>query len=264
MGRSVTSRQHTTQPRTTPTPTPELRARFEAAGDKPTYVRAMFGRIARVYDLMNRVMTLGMDARWRDFAARKVALGPGQIALDVGTGTGDLALAAIRRGASDARVVGVDFTPEMLERGRAKIARMGLEDRVDLHQGDGAHLAFADETFDACCSAFVVRNLADLPQGLAEMRRVVKPGGRFVCLEMSHPHNQLFAVAFSFYFDRIVPLLGTLIGRASDAYSYLPSSVASFPDAPTLKRLLEDAGWRDVHYYYRMGGVVAVHVATRA
>lgn len=247
-----------------PAPAPALRERFDAAGGKPAYVRRMFGRIAGVYDLMNRVMTLGLDGRWRDFAARQVALGPGQSALDVGTGTGDLAIAVARRGAADARVVGVDFAPEMLAIGEAKLRRLGLTGRIALRQGDGEGLAFPDDTFDACCSAFVVRNLADLPAGLREMRRVVKPGGRIVCLEMSHPHNPLFAFAFHIYFDRLVPLLGKLIGRAFDAYSYLPSSVSSFPDAPALKHLFEQAGWQDVCYYYRMGGVVAVHVATKA
>jgi demethylmenaquinone methyltransferase/2-methoxy-6-polyprenyl-1,4-benzoquinol methylase len=247
-----------------PTLTPELRARFAAAGGKPTYVRRMFGRIAGVYDLMNRVMTLGLDQRWRDLTARKVALGPGQIALDIGTGTGDLAIAVARSAGPRARVVGVDFTPEMLERGRRKVERLGLADRVELLQGDGEHLDFPDEHFDACCSAFVVRNLADLPQGFAEMHRIVKSGGRVVCLEMSHPRNRFFAAAFHLYFDRIVPLLGKLVGRAFDAYSYLPSSVASFPGAPALKRIMEDAGWRDVRYYYRVGGVVAIHVGTKA
>jgi demethylmenaquinone methyltransferase/2-methoxy-6-polyprenyl-1,4-benzoquinol methylase len=242
---------------------PELRARFEAAGGKPTYVRGMFGRIAGVYDLMNRVMTLGLDQRWRNFTARKVALGPGQVALDIGTGTGDLAIAVARRGAPDSRVVGVDFTPEMLAQGERKLQRLGLAERVELRQGDGERLDFAEATFDACCSAFVVRNLANLRQGFVEMRRVVKPGGRVVCLEMSHPHNRLFAAGFRLYFDRLVPLLGRLIGRAFEAYSYLPSSASTFPDAPHLKRIMEEAGWHDVRYYYLMGGVVAVHVGTK-
>lgn len=247
-----------------PLPPPALRERFAAAGGKPAYVQRMFGRIATVYDRMNRVMTLGMDGRWRAFAARQAALGPGQRALDLGTGTGDLAIAVARVSATDARVVGVDFTPEMLARGRAKLRRLGLDRRVELRQGDGAALDFSDESFDVCCSAFVVRNLADIAGGFAEMRRVVKPGGRVVCLEMSHPTGPIFGALFHLYFDRLVPILGKLIGRAFDAYSYLPTSVSAFPDALALKRIMEAAGWKDVRYWYRMGGVVAVHVGVKA
>lgn len=246
-----------------PPPTPKLRAEFEAAGGKPSYVRGMFGRIAHVYDLMNRVMTIGLDRHWRTFAAEKVALEAGQSALDIGTGTGDLAFTLLRLSAPDAHVVGVDFTPEMLEIGRAKAARMGLSDRVEFRLGDGERLGFEDETFDAVCSAFVVRNLADLHAGFSEMLRVVKPGGRVACLEISHPYLPIFATAFHLYFDRLVPLLGKMIGRSFDAYSYLPSSVTVFPDAPHLKAILQDAGWAEVHYYYLLGGAVAVHTGVR-
>lgn len=220
----------------------------------------MFDRISRVYDLMNRVMTGGMDIRWRDFAARQVALRSGERALDLGSGTGDMAIAIARRSPPDAQIVGVDFSEGMLAVGREKMRRLGLSERIELKQGDGQHLDFADGAFDAVCSAWVVRNLGDIPAGFREMRRVTRPGGRVVCLEMSHPYNPVFNWGFHLYFDRLVPLLGRLIGKSFDAYSYLPSSVVSHPDAPALKRIMEEAGWRDVRYYYLMGGVVAVHV----
>jgi len=245
-----------------PTPPPVLQERFSAAGGKPTYVRQMFGRIARVYDLMNGLMTAGLDRRWRAFAVRQLALCDGARALDIGTGTGDLAIAAAQMYPA-AEVSGVDFTPQMLERGREKLRRLGLAERVQLREGDGERLDFPDGDFDACCSAFVVRNLADLPGGLREMRRVVKPGGRIVCLEISHPQNSVVARAFHFYFDTLVPLLGRVVGRAFDAYSYLPTSVSAFPDAPALKRLMTDAGWEDVHYFALTGGIVAVHVGVK-
>jgi demethylmenaquinone methyltransferase / 2-methoxy-6-polyprenyl-1,4-benzoquinol methylase len=247
----------------TESPIPELRARFERAGGKATYVRRMFGRIAGVYDLMNRVMTGGLDRRWRLFAAHQVGLAPGQRALDIGTGTADLAIAVAQLGASDSTVVGVDFTPEMLEHGRRKLARLGLSPRIELRQGDGERLDFPAESFDACCSAFVVRNLTDLPGGFREMLRVVRPGGRVVCLEISHPPGALFGGLFSLYFGRIVPLLGRLIARSSDAYTYLPTSVLAFPRAPQLKAIMEEAGWTDVRYTYLTGGVVAVHVGVK-
>lgn len=251
-------------PLPSPRPTSALRERFDAAGGKPVYVRQMFDRIARVYDLMNRVMTGGLDGRWRRFAARQIALGPGQRALDIGTGTGDLAIAVARASDPDARVVGVDFAAAMLARAEAKVARLGLADRISFARGDGEGLAFPDASFDACCSAFVVRNLADLSRGFEEMLRVTRPGGRVVCLEISHPYNPLFAAVFHLYFDRLVPLLGRLIGRSAEAYSYLPTSVTTFPNAPTLKRVMEAAGWSDVRYWYRIGGVVAVHTGTKA
>ncbi|MGH2487600.1 MAG: class I SAM-dependent methyltransferase, partial [Ktedonobacterales bacterium] len=215
------------------------------------------------YDLINRVMTGGLDRRWRAFAVRQIALGPGQTALDVGTGTGDLAIALARVSAPDSQVVGIDFTPEMLEIGRRKLARRGLANRVRFEQGDGEDLAFPDATFDACASAFVVRNLADLPHGFGEMLRVVKPGGKVVCLEISHPYNPVFAALFHLYFDRIVPILGKLISRSAEAYSYLPASVSAFPNAARLKEIMEAAGWSHVCYYYRIGGVVAIHVAVK-
>lgn len=245
-----------------PAPTPDLSARFSAAGGKPAYVRAMFDRIARVYDLMNRVMSLGMDTRWRDFAARQVALRSGERALDLGCGTGDMAIAIVRNSPPDARVVGVDFSEGMLAVGREKLRRLGLSERVELRQGDGLHLDIADGAFDAVSSAWLVRNLADLPAGFREMRRVTRPGGRVVCVEMSHPYNPVFNWGYHLYFDRLVPPLGRLIGKSSDAYSYLPSSVMAHPDAPTLLRIMREAGWDDVRYYYLLGGVVAVHVAT--
>ena len=260
---------------TTPSTNPELASRFARAGGKPVYVQRMFGRIAGVYDLMNRLMTAGLDGRWRQFAARQVALGPDQRALDMGTGTADLAIAIAQTSPASARVVGVDFTPAMLERGQRKLERLGLDERVELRQGDGERLDFPDDSFDACCSAFVVRNLADLHQGFTEMRRVVRPGGRVVCLEISHPPGALFGGLFQFYFGRLVPLLGRVVGAinrdrslpadssAADAYSYLPTSVTAFPRAPHLKTIMEEAGWTDVRYTYLTGGVVACHVAVK-
>jgi demethylmenaquinone methyltransferase / 2-methoxy-6-polyprenyl-1,4-benzoquinol methylase len=244
-------------------PEPELYARFEAAGGKPVYVRRLFGRIAHVYDLMNRLMTGGMDRRWRRFAAERIALAPGQMALDIGTGTGDLAIAIAAASAPDARVVGIDFAPEMLAIGQRKLDRLGLNGRVELRRGDGERLAFADNAFDACGSAWVVRNLTAPEHAFREMLRVVRHGGHVVCLEMSHPYNPLFAAAFRLYFDGMVPILGSLIGRSVEAYSYLPRSATTFPDAPALKRLMESAGWTDVRYWYRGGGAVAVHVGTK-
>jgi demethylmenaquinone methyltransferase/2-methoxy-6-polyprenyl-1,4-benzoquinol methylase len=240
-----------------------LHQQFAEQGGKPQYVRRLFGRIARVYDLLNRLISFGQDRRWRRFAARQVGLGPDQVALDLGTGTGDLAIAVLHAGAPGCRVVGVDFTSEMLAIGRRKLDRLGLSDRIELIQGDADQLPFADNAFDACCSAFVVRNLADIGQSFREMWRVVKPGGKVVCLELSHPPGLLFSPLYYLYFDRIVPILGKLIGKAFREYLYLPQSLAVFPAAPQLKAIMEAAGWANVRYYYLTFGVVAVHVGEK-
>ena len=245
------------------TPTSELQRRFDAEGGKPTYVRHMFGRIARVYDPMNRLMTGGLDARWRKFAVRQLALGADALGLDVGTGTGDLAIAAIKAAGPGTRMIGVDFTAEMLELGRPKLEKLGLADRIELRQGDGEHLDFPDDTFDGVCSAFVVRNLADLPGGLREQFRVLKPGGRMACLEITHPPGAIFGAAFHLYFDQMIPLLGRVVGKSFESYRYLHQSLAIFPRAPQLKRLMEEVGFTNVRYHYLNGGVVAVHVGTK-
>ncbi len=247
----------------TPTPAPDLQRRFNDAGGKPAYVRGMFGRIARVYDLMNRLMTGGLDARWRRFAVQHLALGADALGLDVGTGTGDLAIAAIRAAGPGTKMIGVDFTTEMLDIGRAKLQRLALADRVELRQGDGEHLEFPDGTFDGVCSAFVLRNLANLPGGLAEQFRVLKPGGRMVSLEITHPPGAIFGTLFHLYFDRLIPLLGTFVGKSFESYRYLHQSLAVFPRAPKLKTLMEEAGFTDVRYHYLTFGVVAVHIGTK-
>jgi demethylmenaquinone methyltransferase / 2-methoxy-6-polyprenyl-1,4-benzoquinol methylase len=240
-----------------------LQQQFDAAGGKPTYVRGMFGRIAGAYDLMNRLMTAGLDARWRNFAVRQLALGADALGLDVGTGTGDLAIAAIRAAGPRTRMIGVDFTTEMLDIGRKKLDRLHLADRIELKQGDGEHLDFADIMFDGVCSAFVVRNLADLPGGLHEQFRVLKPGGRMVCLEITHPPGAIFGGLFHLYFDQLIPLLGKAVGKSFESYRYLHQSLAIFPRAPQLKTLMEQVGFTDVRYHYLTGGVVAVHVGTK-
>src|SRR5216683_1402887 len=230
-----------------------LEERFQASGGKQLYVRRLFGRIARVYDLMNRLMSLGLDQRWRAFAARQLALGTGALGLDLGAGTADLSIAVIQRSGPGTRMIGMDITPEMLEEGRRKLARLGLQEQIELRTN----------SVDGCCSAFTVRNLTDIRQGLREMLRVVKPGSRVVCLEISHPPGKIFGSLFHFYFYKLAPLFGTIIGKAFEEYNYLPNSLTNFPDAPTLKAIMEEVGWRDVRYYRLTRGIVTVHVGTK-
>ena len=240
-----------------------LEEKFNATGGKGAYVQRLFGRIAGIYDLMNRLMSFGLDRRWRRFAARYLALSTGELGLDLGAGTADLSIEVIRSSGHGTHMIGMDITPEMLEVGRRKIARLGLEDRIELRIGNAEHIDLADNSVDGCCSAFTVRNLTDIRQGFREMLRVVRPGGRVVCLEISHPPGKFFGSLFYFYFYKFAPLFGTIIGKAFEEYNYLPNSLTSFPDAPSLQSIMEEVGWSDVRFYRLSGGIVAVHVGTK-
>src|SRR2546423_5151241 len=240
-----------------------LEDKFRETGSKRSYVQRLFGRIARIYDPMNRLMSFGLDQRWRAFAARYLALGTGELGLDLGAGTADLSIAVIRRSGPGTRMIGMDITQEMLDIGRAKVARFGLQDQIELRVGDAEAIDLPDNSVDGCCSAFTVRNLTDIRQGFREMVRVVRPGGRVVCLEISHPPGKIFGALFHFYFYKLAPLLGAVIGKAFEEYHYLPHSLTNFPDPPTLKTIMQEVGWSDVRFYRLNGGIVAVHVGTK-
>ncbi len=219
----------------------------------PESVRTMFDRIAPVYDAMNRVMTVGLDLRWRRLAASSV-VSPGDRVLDGACGTGDLALADLRAGA--ASVTGLDFSPRMLERARRKAPEL------DWVEGDLLALPFGDGAFDAATVGFGVRNVADLELALAELRRVLRPGGRLAILEITRPRG-LLRPFFSLWFDRIVPLLGRVLPGGA-AYAYLPASVARFPVAEELAGLLERAGFESVRFRLLAGSIIALHTGVAA
>lgn len=218
-------------------------------------VRDMFDRIAPRYDLLNRAMTAGLDGRWRRAAAAAADLAAGDRALDCCTGTGDLALELAARVAASGRVVGLDFAEEMLTRARAKATARGAE--VEFVAGDALALPFGDGEFDAATVAFGIRNVSDLDVGIAEMARVVRPGGRVVILEITTP--QRLRPFYELWFDRVVPRLGRLLGRDGAAYSYLPASVRRFPGPPELAARMAAAGLADVRWRPLAGGIVALH-----
>jgi demethylmenaquinone methyltransferase / 2-methoxy-6-polyprenyl-1,4-benzoquinol methylase len=220
----------------------------------------MFDRIAGRYDLMNSVMSAGMHHRWRGRAADLAQIGPGASALDVCCGTGDLALELARRAGPQGRVVGLDFSAPMLDLAREKSRADG--DRVGWVQGNALELPFEDGEFDAATVGFGARNVVDLERGIAEMARVVRPGGRVVILEITSPRRPPLKWFYAVWFDRIVPLLGALAGDR-DAYTYLPSSVRRFPPAEELAALMHEAGLRDVRYLVLAGGIIAIHSGTR-
>ena len=216
-------------------------------------VRRMFDRIAPVYDVMNRLMTVGLDRRWRR-ATAEAAVRPGDRVLDACCGTGDLALAALRAGAGS--VVGLDFSEPMLERARRK------SEAVEWVRGDLLELPFSDGSFDAVTVGFGVRNVEDLDAGLRELRRVLRPGGRLGILEITRPRG-LLRPFFRLWFDVLVPLAGKLL-PGGQAYAYLPASVRRFPGPADLAAAVGRAGFRGVEYRLFAGGIVALHTAEAA
>jgi demethylmenaquinone methyltransferase / 2-methoxy-6-polyprenyl-1,4-benzoquinol methylase len=213
-------------------------------------VRAMFDRIAPVYDAMNRTMTVGLDRRWRRITAETVVR-PGDSVLDACCGTGDLAIACARAGG---RVTGLDFSPAMLARARRKAPEL------EWVEADVLALPFADESFDATTVGFGVRNVEDLERALSELRRVLRPGGRVAVLEITRPRG-LLAPFYRLWFDGVVPRLGRLLPGGA-AYTYLPASVRRFPAPGELAALLTAAGFDEVRYRLFAGGIVALHTGT--
>jgi demethylmenaquinone methyltransferase / 2-methoxy-6-polyprenyl-1,4-benzoquinol methylase len=228
-------------------------------------VQAMFDRIAGVYDRLNSVMTAGLHHQWRRRAAQLAALQPGQRALDVATGTGDLAFELGHRVAPGGAVVGVDFSEPMLALAREKATRRAqvtsspVEVSIEFAHANAMALPFDDSEFDAATVGFGARNFSDLAQGLAEMTRVVRPGGRVVVLEITTPSKPPLSTFFDVWFDRIVPVLGRAAGDRA-AYSYLPNSVRRFPAPDELAAAMWGAGLRPIRYLVTGGGIIAMHV----
>jgi demethylmenaquinone methyltransferase / 2-methoxy-6-polyprenyl-1,4-benzoquinol methylase len=222
-------------------------------------VQAMFDRIAGVYDLLNGLMTAGVHHRWRSRAVDRARVGPGSRVLDVATGTGDLAIELARRVAPGGEVVGSDFSEGMLERARSKALPAGAQVRFEW--GDALELSYADDSFDAATVGFGVRNFADLYRGLAEMARVVRPGGKVVVLEFTTPTRAPLSWFYRLWFDRVVPLLGRVAGDP-DAYTYLPESVKRFPGPRGVAAEMERAGLGEIGWVLTAGGIVAIHAGT--
>ncbi|HEX7512379.1 MAG TPA: bifunctional demethylmenaquinone methyltransferase/2-methoxy-6-polyprenyl-1,4-benzoquinol methylase UbiE [Candidatus Methylomirabilis sp.] len=225
-------------------------------------VERMFSAIAPRYDFLNRLLSAGRDRVWRREAIRATRLPTDGRLLDVCTGTADMALAAARQFPT-ATIAGVDFSGPMIDRGRQKVADARLADRVVLSVAPAEALPFPDEAFDAATVAFGLRNVPDRCLALAEMRRVLKPGGRAVVLEFTTPPGRLFRRLYLWYFHRVLPVIGGLISGHRSAYAYLPASVGEFPPPKELAAWMEQAGFRDVSYRLLTGGIVAIHVGEK-
>lgn len=223
--------------------------------EKPIFVRNMFADAARRYDRMNRLMTLGQDQRWRRLVVQACQLPENGRLLDVATGTADIALEALRQH-PDAYVVGTDFTHEMMRIGQAK----DVEGRIPFVEADALRLPFPDNSFDAACSGFLMRNVTDVTAAFEEQRRVVRPGGRVVCLEITRPATPVWRDIFHFYFFNLVPRISAFFSSNKDAYTYLPHSTLQFPRPPQLAEIMTSVGLKHVSWRTMMLGTMALHV----
>jgi demethylmenaquinone methyltransferase / 2-methoxy-6-polyprenyl-1,4-benzoquinol methylase len=241
------------------TPSPQVGVVSVGGETKRSYVRGIFAAIAPRYDFLNHLLSLNVDRRWRRRAVARLGweAHPDGVYLDLCAGTLDLAAILARRDGFRGRVIGADFVIPMLARGRGKAPRTSAVG------ADALQLPFADAQFDGALVGFGVRNLVDLDAGLAEAARVLKPGARFVVLELAKPRLPLLRAAYLFYFRNILPAVGRAVSKHRDAYTYLPESVLAFPEPDELARRLSAAGFRDVSYELLTGGLCAIHHGTR-
>ncbi len=223
----------------------------------------MFDAIAPRYDLLNHVLSAGLDRRWRDRAIEALALPPGSRVLDLCTGTGDLAIAATRL-VAPVSVVGIDFSGEMLRRARTKVVDASLGSSIRLVRGDATRIPLPDAACDAAMIGFGIRNVAEPERALRELARALRPGGRLAILEFGAPRVPGVRTLYSWYFRYLLPLVGRAVSKHSSAYSYLPASVGHFPPPPEFSRMLEAAGFQDVRATPLTFGIVYLYVAERA
>ncbi|HXV67792.1 MAG TPA: class I SAM-dependent methyltransferase [Nitrospira sp.] len=227
-------------------------------------VQRMFTAIAGVYDLNNTLLSFGLHYRWKKLTASLVPTVEQGTALDVGAGTADLALLIEPRMGAKGRVIASDLNRAMLVEGLKKVNRKGRMGSITCLQANAEHLGFADDTFDVVTTGFCMRNVGNLAQAFMEIRRVLKPGGRFVCLEFSRPVKKWLLSLYDWYSFRLLPWIGTKVaGDRTGVYEYLPASIRTFPDQERLCHILREAGFRQVSYRNLTGGIVAIHVAVK-
>jgi len=229
-------------------------------GEKARRVMGVFSSVAGKYDVMNDLMSLGVHRLWKQRMVRRAAVRAGSRVLDVAAGSGDIALGLLRRMGGGGRVVLTDLNGPMLAEGARRMVDAGfLPGRADCIQADGARLPFADASFDCVTIAFGIRNFADIEGGLAEFRRVLRPGGQLLCLEFSRPVLPLLDLAYDAWSFNVIPLLGEKVAGDRASYQYLVESIRRFPDQRRFARLIEAAGFGVVRYENMSGGIVALH-----
>ncbi|MCM0082756.1 bifunctional demethylmenaquinone methyltransferase/2-methoxy-6-polyprenyl-1,4-benzoquinol methylase UbiE [Geomonas sp. Red32] len=233
-----------------------------ALSEKGERIRAMFGSIAPRYDFLNRLLSLGIDRRWRRFAVGKIGVSGSGKVLDVATGTGDVALEIASQTAPSLEIVGIDFCKEMVDLGKVKVAGSRFAGRISLQVAPCEDIPFPDQTFDAATISFGIRNVVDRPAGLAEMHRVLKGGGRVVILEFSTPTLPVFKQLYHFYFLKVLPKIGGMFSRMS-AYQYLPDSVLEFPSRDEFKGMMSQVGFQNVQHFDLTGGIATVYLGVK-
>lgn len=234
----------------------------ESSGSKKEQVAEMFDNVSGRYDLLNHVLSGGVDFYWRKKALSMLKNNRNDLVLDIATGTGDLAIEATRI-LKPGKVIGVDISKGMLEEGRAKIKKLGLEDKIEMQLGDSEKLLFDDNTFDTVIVSFGVRNFENLLKGLSDMNRVLKPGGTCMVVEFSKPRNYLFKQAYWFYSTKILPLIGKLVSKDSSAYTYLPESVKAFPDGEDFLKVYREAGFKETRALPLTFGICSIYIGKK-
>ncbi len=229
---------------------------------KEEYVHDVFENIAHKYDIMNDIMSFRRHKAWRNYTMRRMNVQPGETALDLCCGTCDWTI-QLAQASRTGQMIGLDFSPKMLSVGQRKIEKLGLQDQIRLVEGNAMDLPFPDNSFDYVTIGFGLRNVPDYDQVIREMRRVVKPGGRVVCLELSKPTWQPFKGLYYFYFERLLPLQGKLIAKRYEQYKWLPESLASFPGRQELADMFRAAGLEQVEAKALTGGIAALHIGTK-
>jgi len=233
-----------------------------AGTSKSEHVHAVFESIAPKYDLMNDILSFRRHKAWRNYTMRKMNVLPGETALDLCCGTCDWTI-QLAEASGNGKITGLDFSPNMLAYGKTKVEKNGRLDQIELVQGDAMNLPFEDDSFDYVTIGFGLRNVPDFMRVIREMERVVKPGGKVVCLELSKPTWQPFKSIYYFYFRKMLPMLGKLIAKRYEQYKWLPESLAMFPDHKELAQMFRDAGLTEVEAHPLTGGIAALHIGTK-
>ncbi len=230
--------------------------------EKSSYVKDMFSAIAPKYDFFNDVISFGMHRSWKKFVVKLAALKEGDTALDLCTGTGDIAFALAKKTGSSGKVTGVDFVLEMLDVANSRIK--DNKGNISFQLGDAMDLPFADNTFDAVTVGYGLRNVQDIPKAVSEMARVAKPGGRIISLDLGKPKIPVYKDLYYFYFYKIMPVITSIFQGKKEAYNYLPNSLDEFPAQEGLIKIMQEAGLKDVLCFEFAGGATAVHFGVKA